>query len=391
MTQYYDPTGQIQNNSSTDEYGWGIPTNDPSGQHSGTRTQGESGYQDPYAPGKQAPPAPSGNVYLPKPVKPTAPQTPPLPPTPPPLPPIPTQGGKVNYQPTEAPYGYDMSMPGVMEQFWNNNQGMWFNSPSMDWVDSQLSQFQDPWEGERSASQLLGSAMQHWNGVDGGFNTSSNSSRGGSLQPQFDAYYDRMKDKAISDVNTQAAARGSYGSNAALNGSIGAGLDVEAMRAKAATDFSLADSENQRLWQLTNDNHLKNLSDLAFGLDDSRRNRLDSGISTAFGSHYGHQSQLQNAFGAAGEAQNAREGRVGGLYNNVSDFSGDAMSFFATNYDQLLGADAATLDSILQTMLAETADQRGWNQQQQERIFRDVKTIIDVVKDKETADVAKGG
>lgn len=361
--------------------------------------------------------------------------------------PVAYNGGFFN--PTTAPYGFDMSMPGVGEQFWNNNQNLWFQSPQLDWVDSQLPQFQNPWQGEQANQELLGNirnpgpGQQFWDGVKGNFNTMSGAERNvaagyngpnhaaeayrmtkgrmpQSFQPQFDAYYDRMKDKVMSDVNSQAAARGSYGGSAALNGSIGAGLDVEAQRAKAATDFMFQDSANQLNWLNTIGSQGraadlsgqgayglniagaqqgldkvktygdlafaaegmdfakdKAYSDIAFGLDDQALERLGAGISTAFNSHQAHRGQLEGAFDAANVVQDQREGRIGSLYDDLSGFSNDTVNFLMNNFDALLGGDQAMTSEQLQTMIAQAAQQQGWDSRTQERIFRDLEGIID--------------
>lgn len=420
----------------------------------------ESGYQDPNAGAKPKVPAFSQYDKLPNGGKPApAPgQGPPLPPQTgpvfPPSPAMPVAFG-VNgqhFNPTTAPFGNDMSTPGVLEQMWSNNQNLWFDSPQMDWVDSLLPKFNDPWQGEQKNAELMGTmgnpgaGQQYWNGVGGDFNKMSgaesaisggykggNNSKTafdltkgmlpGSFQPGFDAHYDRMKSKVMSDVNSQSAARGAYGSNTALNNTIGAGLDVEAQRAKAATDFMFADSANQREWQgilgqqgraadlsglgifgankdaaqygldktrLGGDlafraeemafNKDKALSELAFGLDDQALERLGAGVSTAFGSESAHRGRLGDAFRFADTAQDSREDRIGGLYDDVSDMSGDVMSFFTDNYDALLGGDAQMNDQQIEAMIAQTADERGWNQQQQERMVRDVKMFYDMIK-----------
>lgn len=350
------------------------------------------------------------------------------------------------YNPTTAPFGADMSQPGQLEQFWGNNQALWFQDPSLDWVDSQLGQFQDPWYGEQTGSEVAstignpGQGQQYWNGIKGTFNTMGNNVLGGyqgpnnaqeaynmtkgmlpgSLQPKFDAYYDRMKDKVMSDVNSQAAARGSYGSNAALNNSIGAGLDIEAQRAKALTDFELANSANQREWQglLGNQGRNADLSglgiygsqlegakfgldrtrlggelafkaeqadfdrkskqaELAFNVDDHRAARLGAGISTALSSSNAHSRQLENAFSAAGRAQDAFEGRTQNNYNNVTNFSNDALDYFSQNYDKLLGMDQQQQEQAIQSYIAQMADQRGWDTRTQERVARDFKDALD--------------
>jgi len=388
---------------------------------------------------------------------PAAPTTPGAPGAGPPLPPqngpifpqdaaqpISFNGGY--YNPTTSPYGFDMSMPGVNEQMWENNQDLWFQSPQLDWVDSQLPKFEDPWAGEQKVAGMVdtianpGAGQQFWNGVQGQFNsmgaglgsgytgpnnaqTAFDMTKGmlpGSMQPQFDAYYDRMKDKVMSDVNSQSAARGAYGSNTALNNTIGAGLDVEAQRAKAATDFMLADSQNQANWQgiLGNQGRSADLSglgifdskvrgsqfgldkakifgdlafasegmdldkqktqaDLAFGVDDQALERLGAGISTAFNSQQAHRGQLNDAFDASNNVQNNREDRVNSLYNNVSGFSSDVQNFFADNYDALLSGDQQAFEASIDAKLAQYADQRGWSDTQQAEMKQDILDAAD--------------
>lgn len=381
-----------------------------------------------------------------------APPPPPPPVVPPPVPAPPVAiGNGQQYNPTTAPFGTDMSAPGVREQLWNNNQNLWLQDPALDWVDQQQGQFADPWQGERVNSTLMGSiadkgaGQQHWAGIQGSMNQPSGAEsalaggyRGqnnaktafdltqgalpGSLQPQFDAYYDRMSAKNMSNVNAQSAARGSYGSNTALNGAIGAGLDAEAQRAAAATKFSLDDSANQRQWfdslgtmgrnadlssldafganekaarygldknktmsdiafkseEMEFDKN-KALSDIAFGTDEAKMNRLDAGISTAFGSSEARHNNLNDAFDAAGDVQDAREGRVNSLYDDVSGFSQDTLDFVSDNYEALLGGDQAMSEDEIRTMIAKEADARGWSQQQQDRTFRDAMGVVKAV------------
>lgn len=414
-------------------------------------------------PANQGPPLPPGSPVMgsaaPGAYVQPAPAPPPVPP-PAPVQPIAFNGG--HYNPTTAPFGFDQSMPGVQEQFWNNNQGMWFESPSLDWVDSVLPQFQDPWAGEQAIAGSMGKpaggrGSDYWDGISGSMNSPTGAEQAimggykgpnnaqtafditkgrlpGSFQPGFDAYYDRMHDKVMSDVNSQSAARGVYGSNSALNNSIGAGLDVEANRSKAHTDFMFADSANQRNWldSLSNQGRsadqtgldifganktaaqfgldkTKTLADIAFEadrgeldrdkfdltkadtLDSLKRSRLDSGISTAFGSDAAHRGRLDTAFDASGQAQDQREGRVNTLYNQLSGFSNDVQDFVMQNYDALLGGDTQMSDQELEAMIAQTADERGWNQQTREVMARDLKMFLDFVNGQKENAVAAGG
>jgi len=331
---------------------------------------------------------------------------------------------------------------------WDNNQAKWFESPQLDWIDSQIPKFEDPWAGEQHVAGMMdtignpGAGQQFWNGVQGSFNsmgaglgqgyTGPNNAQAafdmtkgmlpGSLQPKFDAYYDRMKQKVMGDVDAQSAARGAYGSNAALNGSIGAGLDVEAQRAKAETDFMLADSANQMGWQglLGNQGRNADLSglgifgsklqganydlnklgtfgdlafrsegmdldkkrteaDLAFGVDDQALERMGAGISTAFNSQQAHRGQLNDAFDAANIVDNERDERIETQYGHVEDFSNDVMNYVTQNYDAILSGDQAAFEQQIEAMIGQAADQRGWNQQQIERVRRDMKDFADIM------------
>jgi hypothetical protein len=361
------------------------------------------------------------------------------------------------YNPTTAPFGFDMTTPGVKEQMWNNNQNLWFQSPQLDWVDNLLPQFQDPWQGEKTNEGLLstianpGAGQQYWAGIQGSANTPTGAEKAiaagykgpnnaqtafdmtkgripDSFQPQFDAYYDRMKNKVMSDVNSQSAARGAYGSNTALNGSVGAGLDVEAQRAKALTDFMFKNSEDQRAWMdsLSNQgrtadlsgldifganekaaqygldktktlgdlafkaedenfNKQKTLSDIAFGMDQDKLTRLTAGANIGFGSDLAHRGRLQGAFNEAGEAQNAHDTRINNLQGALAGFSNDVQNFMTQNYDKLLGGDQQMSDQEIEAMIAETADERGWTDQERERFSRDLKGAMEAASDAKQA------
>lgn len=388
--------------------------------------------------------------------KPSMPAMPPLPPQLPPVssfqnpttiknpnPGSPPQGPN-GFNPTTAPHGWDRSSPGYEEQMWQKNQNKWFDTPGIDWAQSQLGQFQSPWDGEQKGMEIAGTiaqpgaGQQHWNGIRGqanvmtapeqalagGYQGGNNAQTAfdrmgpsipGSMQPQFDAYYDRMKQKAMSDVNAQGAARGVYGSSANLNGSIGAGLDIEANRAKASTDFMLADSQNQMNWLNSYSNagraadlsglqafdanrsaaqfgldktktfadlafkaegmdfdKQKTAADLAFNADDHKLRRLQSGIETGVATDAADQSRLQGATTAARGAQQAFENRVGDVFGDLGDFEGDVMSFLQQNGDQLINGDGSLNSQAIEAMLGQTLDARNTSDRDRERIMRDV-------------------
>lgn len=365
----------------------------------------------------------------------TNPPVPPVPPTPPgfvppvsafsqntnPVQPI-SMGGGQHYNPTTAPFGFDQSTPGYEEQNWQNNQNLWMQNPTGDWVQDTLPEFSGPWASETKGQEVSntigqpGAFQNFYEGIRGGMNTKNNAQTAfdltqgripDSFQPQFDAYYDRMKDKVMGDVAAQGAARGVYGSSGNLNGTIGAGLDIEAERAKAATDFMLKDSENQRSWldsfsnqgraaDLSGNERLKTYGNFAqdaerlefdknkeaFNIakdaDEVKHTRLVEGINTAFGIDDRQLNRVQGAQGAASGAQQAFENRTNKLYEAVSGFSSDVQDFVMENYSGLINGDGTANDQAIEAAIAKAADERGWSDQQQERIFRDVKAAIDL-------------
>lgn len=240
--------------------------------------------------------------------------------------------GKNGYTPTTAPYGMDQSNPGVQEQFWNQNQNLWLKGA-----------FQGPGQGE-----------QFWNQVQGNFNTNNN------LQPQFDAAYDRSRDKAVGAANQQAAARGVYGSSAALNNVGNVIGDFESNRAKAATDFALANAANQRA-------NLGQYGNLAFQAQDAgMANRaFDLGA-------------LGQAYGAAGSAQDARRARTQDAFGNTAAMAGMYMPFLQNNYDQLLGTDMSLVTGATQAGPAATAQALAQQSNNRQQISQDFSNALGI-------------
>lgn len=237
------------------------------------------------------------------------------------LPPLQQQApGKNGYTPTTAPYGMDMSNPGVQEQFWNQNQKLWTNGA-----------FQGPGQGE-----------QFWNQVQGNFNKA-----GQDLSPQFNAYYDLAAKNAASSANNQAAARGVYGSSQALNGVNSAVNDVEAQRAKASTDFMFQNAANQR-------SALGQYGDLAFGAQGmtNNRNAMD-------------QNALNSAYAAAGQAQNQRGNRIQNQFNNQATMTGMYLPFLQGQYNGMLDTDMGLVTGAQEANVG--AASNALNQQQQNR------------------------
>lgn len=224
-----------------------------------------------------------------------SPQAPTPPQSPPPLPPLQApMPGRNGYTPTNAPYGMDQTNPGVNEQFWNQNQNLW----------------------TKGAFGAPGQGQQFWNQIQGDYNKA-----GQNLQPQFDKAYDRAQEKAVGTANAQAAARGVYGSSQALNNIGNIITDSEANRANAYTDFALKNAQNQQ-------NAASTFGGLAFGAEGlgNQQRGLDL-------------SALNSGFSASNVAQNNRNNRIQGQFDNLFRNQGQALDFMQGQYGGLIGGD----------------------------------------------------
>lgn len=344
--------------------------------------------------------------------------------------------GNAAYKPTTAPFGFDQTMPGVQEQHWENNQNLWTQSPNMDWVQEKLPEFENPTFGEQYGKDNLptfgqpGQGQQFWNQVAGTFNTqgtysgpnnsqqafnSTNAAIPQSLVPTFNSYYDRAKETAVGDMNSQAAARGVYGSSQTLNNVGNVITDIEAQRANRLGDFSLADSENQRNWrglagqQASNaddsginqfDADLRGIGtygnmafnaegadynrdtagfDIANSVGNSEMDRRMSGIETAMGLESGSLQRLIASFGASGEAQDQRDDRLGTQFDQTRAQGNDLADYFTQMYDDLLNTDQEMMTGGVEGDLGASQNNVNDDRYNQERLRRDLKDIIDVM------------
>jgi hypothetical protein len=337
----------------------------------------------------------------------------------------PQQKGQQSYNPTQSPYGMDQTQQGVGEQYWSNNQQKWGNSPQMDWASSQLPKFEQPGFGEAFNQKNIkqfgkaGQGQQFWNQVQGKFNTqgqyggpnlaaeSYNRTVGaipGSLQPTFDKAFDRAKETAVGDANSQAAARGAYGSSQALNNVGNVITDIEAKRADRASQFALQDSQNQAAWQGlagqqgraadqsemggfgTNLQGIQSFGDMAFnaenqdlnrdrfasgvgfGIQDQGFSRVGQGINAAMNLDSADLNRTNSGFQASMGAQDQRDGRIQGAFDNTRNMQNDLTGFFGGQYDQLFGADYAAQQDAMNAGLGLTAEARNQGYRDQERM-----------------------
>ncbi len=245
-----------------------------------------------------------------------------------------TQPSQYAPTPASAPanYGYGQTIPGDF-----NLQG-----PGVAEQQFNPAQYSDPFFGEQNAQGLVQGGM----GMTGAANPTAQAydqfqqNRPDIAQdPGLGAYYENAKRRSLEDINKQAAARGAYGSSAALDVGQEAVTNLEAERANREAQYNLQRLGEQRAWeglggQLAGQQAgsqlgwTQGLGQLGFGADQSRLGRQLGGQ------------------GAAGMAQGAREGRIQNAFQNLQGM-GQQVSGQVLDWNNLsLGSDAALMDAI---------------------------------------------
>lgn len=250
------------------------------------------------------------------------------------------------YQPTQV---QDMNSPGYGEQAYLGTAGQLGNNTYNTAGQNALNSYQN--QGNPSAD--------FWNGVAGSFNTTPNfatqafnstlSQMPGSLQSDFDTAFGRATQQAVGDANSQAAARGAYGSSAALNNVDSVIANMAAQKANAQSQFSLANSANQLNWQnaLSNQgvaannvgtNLLSTYGGLANQASGSENQRVATIVGQELGLSGDQINRLISGMNAGNMAQNAMQGRQQQGYNQYQGTQNDAMQALQNYYAQIQGA-----------------------------------------------------
>jgi hypothetical protein len=343
--------------------------------------------------------------------------------------------GKSGHINTTAPYGMDQSAPGAAEQNWQQNQDKWYQQPQLDWANSQLPAFGEEGFGESYNKENMGSfgapgqGQQHWDSVSGKFNEIGKYNQPnlaaesyqrtvdnlpGSIQPTFDAAFDRARDKSVGAANTQASARGAYGSSAALNGVNSVITDIEAARADRAGDFALKDSANQRSWldSAANQGRSADLSglgmadfglrgaqgfsdmafkaenadlardkfasDAAFGVQGAEQTRMGQGIDAALGIDSQQLNRLNSGQNAASSAQGARETRINNLADVNRNQQNDMVNFLRQQYGDMFAGDDAAFQEWANGVLGVTNNAKNDDQRSEKQLSDNFQQFTDV-------------
>lgn len=324
------------------------------------------------------------------------------------------------------------------QDFYEENKGRFGLNQGADFLEqsgaydtfSTPGQFQQHFDQNAESFGAPGAGDQHWQGNQGAVNKFSSGVQGpnnantaftgmqnampGSIQPTFDAFYDRSLDKGISRMNTEAASRGAYGSSAALTGVGGVISDIEAQRADRASDFAIADSANQRNWHtaasnagrasdLTNmgmfdsgANAFTNMGNLAQGVSTEQlardkfaagiaqdaqtmeQDRLMQGADLAFKESGENLSMLQGEGVAAGQASNEFGDRAGLAFDQNMMYGSAIAGILQGGMNQIISGDQAMQEDLWKAALGDAAGAQAYQDYIKQGNADAVNTVADI-------------
>lgn len=264
------------------------------------------------------------------------------------------------------PGDWSLQSPGDAENFWKMVQG----------------QFLLPTLGEAFASSIVpgitapGAGQQYWENFGSGLTGNATSAGNASMQayrdfagrrpdlmsdPGLGGYYDNAKRRALESIGQQSAAAGGYGSSVAQDVGAETVMNLEAERANREADYALRRAAEDRAYGTAammgagqaDQNQLgwaTGLGKLAMGAEEAGLAREIGAIAAARGLGHDQLNRIIGGMNAATTAQNAREGRIGGAYDDIFKMGLGASGIAGGAYDSALDGVMSFEDAIIQAL-----------------------------------------
>lgn len=224
---------------------------------------------------------------------------------------------------TKAPSSFDATSPGEYEQWQQNQQG----------------QFMGP-----SAGQTQNAGMQGYLGSQTNAQGVSNSLQ---AQPNFDAFYDRARERQAGGMNDQMAARGGYGSSAGMDMMMQGQSDLNAQQANREADYMQA-HQGQRITA-------------AGQADSANAAQRGLGIQGASAADASGLARLRAGGEAAATAQEFRQGRGDTFFNRERANRNDMANLVQPWLMGQIDADAQSFDSGMALEMGAPRDQVNYD------------------------------
>lgn len=209
--------------------------------------------------------------------------------------------------------------------------------------------------------------------------------------PGLDPYYDNAKRRASESINQQAAARGSYGSSAALDQNREAFTNLEAEKANREADYNLRRAAEQRGWaglggqlgaaaEQSQLGWMQGLGGLAMNAEEMDLAHKLSGVKTAMGAQEAWLNRLLGGFNAGLGVQGAHEGRINDAFNNALGFGGATAPMIDQATMDMIQTELGLSEQQLAALLGIPASQLGSDRFTGQKVTGDIGTLAEGAK-----------
>lgn len=299
--------------------------------------------------------------------------------------------------PTGQQNPWDLQAPGTYENYWQN-QGGFFTSPT---ASSGIAQKLAPTLGGATPAE------QYWASVQGRLSAPTSSEQYYSgfagrrpevgLEAGLDPYYERARERTGQDIDRAMAARGGFGSSAAMDTLSDAFVGLNAEQANREADYRLRALGEMRGWEGLG-------GALAGGADAAGRGNLALGgglAATAGQQGLARAGMLADLFGAADAAelarrttgltgaagaQSARQGRIGQAFDAVSGRDAALAQLVNSGLAGIIMNDQELMDAYLSFMVGGPSEAYAQDRADAQKLTGDIGTAFGAF-----GNVAQGG
>lgn len=301
-------------------------------------------------------------------------------------------------------YGGHYSAPGQAENFYQQNQQKWTGpgARAQAYANNQ-GVYNTPGTGETTGQNIVdkygfgGTPKVSQNSQDWWKQTQANMPRI-DTEAGLDPYYKNAEKRSLESLSRQQAARGVYGSTAALNDTQRAITDLNAERANREADYNLRAIGEQRAWaglggqlagsadqnslmQSQNEmNWMNNLNNWAHGVQDQQQDRAQQGLNAAFGLDSADLAGLNAGWNASLGAQQMGNDRVGQALAGANQAQNQTMGRLGQGQQAAMGSQSAQQgrsQQLFENNLAVADRQAQAAQQAYENMFREQQQLLD--------------
>ena len=241
---------------------------------------------------------------------------------------------------TEQPTGWDMSSPGVGEQFFNQQQQGY----------TQPGQMQNFYAQQQAGMNQPGAMERYQQGSNLSGPTASEQTM---EDPGLGQYYENAGTRASGQLNTQLAGRGAYGSSQGLNMLSQQQSDLNAQQANREGDYRLRQAGQSDSMRLQQAGLAGQQAAQAQGMQQSRLGQMGQFAGAADAARL---QGLNSGMGAASQAQGLRRQRGRDYMGDVFSPAQLGMAAQGQGMNQLLGNDQASMESALAMALGLTGE-----------------------------------